>query len=146
MTVSRCRKLWCPKCWNQLVGNFHVYLHAKNKLFQSLSFLTYCKEISNLLFWASWICLATHLKWYYPFEETFELLAKNQRFPWYITKILQTCYFGNFGQAWLGNTQSDTINLWKTFLLMIDFIPPFFRRCCKDKQTSYFGCFGHPNW
>ena len=29
MIVSPCRHLWCPKCWNQLVGNFDVYLHAK---------------------------------------------------------------------------------------------------------------------
>ena len=23
-----------PKCWYQLAGNFHVYLHAKNKIHQ----------------------------------------------------------------------------------------------------------------
>ena len=32
MTVSSCRKLWCRKCWNQLAGNFDVYLHAKTQL------------------------------------------------------------------------------------------------------------------
>ena len=32
ITVSSCRKLWCPKCWNQLVGNLDVSLHAKNQL------------------------------------------------------------------------------------------------------------------
>ena len=29
MIVSPCRPPWCPKCWNQLVGNFDIYLHAK---------------------------------------------------------------------------------------------------------------------
>ena len=31
-SISPCRKLWCPKCWNQLVMNFDVYVHAKNQL------------------------------------------------------------------------------------------------------------------
>ena len=133
MTVSRCRKLWCPKCWNQLVENFYVYLHAKSELLQSLlSFLTYCKEIPNLLFWAIWICLATHLKWCYQFEVIFDvyLLTKNKRFPWYITNILQTCYFGNFGHAWLprntklvilgnldtpGHTPKVMLSIWRNF-------------------------------
>ena len=30
MIVSPCRKLWCSKCLNQLVGNFGSYLKAKN--------------------------------------------------------------------------------------------------------------------
>ena len=29
MIVAPCRHPWYPKCWNQLVGNFDVYLHAK---------------------------------------------------------------------------------------------------------------------
>ena len=32
MLVSPCRHLWCPKCWNQPVGNFDVHLQAKNGL------------------------------------------------------------------------------------------------------------------
>ena len=31
--VSPCRKLWSPNCWNQLVGHFDVYLHAKIQLY-----------------------------------------------------------------------------------------------------------------
>ena len=27
--VSPCKHPWCPKCWNQFVGNLDVYLHAK---------------------------------------------------------------------------------------------------------------------
>ena len=49
----------------------------------------------------------THLQWWYQFEEIFDvyLEAKNRLhyscFPWDISKILQTCYFGYFGQVWL---------------------------------------------
>ena len=32
MIVSPCRNLSCSKCLNQLVGNFDVYLYAKNQL------------------------------------------------------------------------------------------------------------------
>ena len=62
MIVSLCRKLWCPKCWNQLVENF-VYLHVK-KSTPSLSsfFLRYCKDIGNLLFWELWECLTIPIK------------------------------------------------------------------------------------
>ena len=48
----------------------------------------------------------TYLNWY-QFIETFNvyLQAKNQlhpsRFPWDIARILQTCYFGYLGHAWL---------------------------------------------
>ena len=32
MKVSLYRKFWYPKCWNQLAGNFNVYLHTKHQL------------------------------------------------------------------------------------------------------------------
>ena len=35
------------KRWNQLEGNFYVYLHAKNQLPLLTSFLRYCKDIAN---------------------------------------------------------------------------------------------------
>ena len=35
--VSPFIKIWCPKCWNKLVGHF-VHLHAKNQLRHSLLF------------------------------------------------------------------------------------------------------------
>ena len=44
----------------QFVDNFHAYLHSKKQLHLSLSFLRYCKEIKNLLFWIIWTCLVTH--------------------------------------------------------------------------------------
>ena len=54
MIVLPCRKLWCSKCWNQLAGNFDVYLHAKKSASFLTSFLSCCKEIPNLLFWELW--------------------------------------------------------------------------------------------
>ena len=30
--LSHCRKYWCPKWWNQLLGNFDVYLPQKSQL------------------------------------------------------------------------------------------------------------------
>ena len=32
MIVLPWRKLWWPKCWSQLVGDFNTYFHAKNQL------------------------------------------------------------------------------------------------------------------
>ena len=57
MIVSPWRKLWCPKCWNQLVGNFDVYLHVKKLTSTLISFLRHCKDIANLLFSELWECL-----------------------------------------------------------------------------------------
>ena len=36
VVVSPCRKFWCSKCWNQLVGNW--CLHAKSQLHHKLFF------------------------------------------------------------------------------------------------------------
>ena len=71
--VSPCGKLWCPKYWNQLVGNFLVYLHVKYKIQYNIFFsediakilptfyfgyfLKYCKDITILLLWVLWECL-----------------------------------------------------------------------------------------
>ena len=33
MIISPCRKLWWPKCWNQLVRNFDVYLQFISNIF-----------------------------------------------------------------------------------------------------------------
>ena len=47
----------------------------------------------------------TDLKCWYQIEKTFGLLSACRKstpcFPWDIAKILQTCYFGYFGHAWL---------------------------------------------
>ena len=77
--VSTCRKL------------SHLFA-CKISTSSLTSFLWYCKERANLLFWVIWACLAINLN------------KKNQlhpsRFPWDIAKILQT-YFLYFGHAWL---------------------------------------------
>ena len=45
------------------------------------------------------------------------------------------------------HTQSNTINLWKNFVLIcrkkINLIPHVFWSYCKDMKTFYFGYFGH---
>ena len=43
--VSPCRRLLSPHCWNQVVGNFYVYLHAKKQLHHSLLSWSDCKLI-----------------------------------------------------------------------------------------------------
>ena len=49
MLISTCRKIWC--------------LSSCEKSNTSLtSFLKYCWDIANLLFWALWACLATPIK------------------------------------------------------------------------------------
>ena len=92
-TVSICRKL--------------SWLYACKKSASSLTFfLKYCKELANLLFWV-FEHASPHLKWYYQFEEIFDvyLKAKNQlhsfHFPWDTAKTLQICYSGYFGKAYL---------------------------------------------
>ena len=60
--VQLCRKLRCSEYWSQLVASFHAYLHAKNQPQIISSFLRYCREIANLLFWVIWHACQTHLQ------------------------------------------------------------------------------------
>ena len=90
----------------------------------------------------------THLKWEHQFEENFDiyLQAKNQLhsscFPWYTAKILQTCYFGYFGQAWLDAPIMIVSSCRKLLHLSAcrktTSSPTFFWRYCKYIQTPYF--------
>ena len=58
MIVSPCRKLWCPKYWNQLWR-----LSACKKSTSCLtSCLKYCKDIANLLVWELWECSIIPIK------------------------------------------------------------------------------------
>ena len=94
--VSPSRNLWCPKCWKQVLGNFHVCLHAKSQLHL---FLRCCKDIASLIFWelcqyltisnkivvSIWSkdsCLSTCKK------SSVSILPENVPEKW------QTCYFG----------------------------------------------------
>ena len=47
--VSPFIKIWCPKCWNKLVGHF-VHLHAKNQLRHSLLFKDTPEKQQNFYF------------------------------------------------------------------------------------------------
>ena len=41
--------------------NFDVYLHTKKSTSSLTSFLRYCKDITNSLFWELWECLIMHI-------------------------------------------------------------------------------------
>ena len=63
MIVSPWRKLWYPRSWNQLVGNFDVYLHAKiNFIFNFFIERDFFKDTATLLFWELWECLTIPIK------------------------------------------------------------------------------------
>ena len=137
---STCRKLSC--------------LSVCKKSTSSLTFfLKYCKEIADLLFWIIWACLATHT-----YNDSINLkkpltfiCRQKINFTLHvfieIAKILQTCYFGCFGHAWLCIPKVILSPCRKLLSLPASkkstSFPIFFWRYCKDMQTSYFGYFGH---
>ena len=90
MIVSPCRKMWCPKCWNQRVGNFTVYLHAKDQ-FHLISFLRYCKDIANLLFWELWECLITLINIIVSICSKLSCLSVYEKSTSSITSFLRYC-------------------------------------------------------
>ena len=47
--VLPCRKIWYPKCWNQLVENFDVYRQAKSLIYHSTSFKDIPKKLANFI-------------------------------------------------------------------------------------------------
>ena len=49
-SITLYRKLWCSKCWNQLVRNFDVYLHAKNQLHLLLLFWGTVRKLQTCYF------------------------------------------------------------------------------------------------
>ena len=74
-------------------------------------------------------------------------------FPSDIAKLLQICYIGYFGYAWLCTPEviqsycrklSCYLQAKKHTSDFTTLLPQsFFWRHCKDMQTPYFGCFGH---
>ena len=48
MKVWSCRKIWCPKGWDQLVGKFNVYIPSNNLMNRYLMQITL---YFFLLFW-----------------------------------------------------------------------------------------------
>ena len=94
MMVLLYRELWCPKCWNQLVA---IICMQKINLISNF-FLRYCKDIAILLFWELWTSSFTPSLRYC--KDIVNLLF------WVLCACLAT------------HTQSDTINLWKTFVFI----------------------------
>ena len=134
--VSVCKKLSC--------------LSACKKSTSSLaSFLRYCKEIANLLFWVISACLATHT------ENDSINLKKSLMFtckqkinfilPVFLEILQRYCklvVLGTFNKP--GYTHLKYYHLVENFRIYLqaketlqshDFL--------KDMQTSYFGYFGH---
>ena len=76
-----------PKCLYQLVENFHIYLHEKNKLHQCFFLLRYCKNITNFSFRVLWTCAANLM---------FICMQKMNSISNFLflryCKVLQTCY------------------------------------------------------
>ena len=101
----------------------HAFLHAKNQFHHSLLF-SYIANSKLVILGNLGMPGHTHLKWWYQFEEIFDvyLKAKNQvhssRLPWDIARILQICYFGYFGNAWPSPIKNHSTNLWETFMLI----------------------------
>ena len=121
---------------------------ACNKSTSSLiSFLRYCKEIANLLFWLIWACLATPA-WNdtitFMKPSTFMSMEKINFNLHVFLDILQKYFkpvvlgtLGMFGYVypkWKLSCLSAGKKSTPSFMLL--------RRYCKDMQT-YFGYFGH---
>ena len=106
------------------------------------SFLRCCKEIANL-----GIPGRTHLKEKYQFERLlmFTSRKKNQlhpsRFPWDIAKDIETLLLWVLWKCLATHNQSDTINLWKTFVFIcwqkINFIPSVFQEILQ-RYANFF--------
>ena len=132
ITLSICRKLsWLQKSTLSLLLLKILQRNSKLAILDNLGLSGY-----------------THLKWWYQFEETFDvyLHGKNQlhslHFPWDIAKILQTCYFVHFEPGWLRTLKVILWTYRKLPGLSIskksNSSPRFFWRYCKDMETSYF--------
>ena len=128
------------------------YFSACKKSTSSLTFfLRYCKEIANLLFCVIWACLATQTPkmikaiWrnLFIFRQKIKFIL--ELFFEILQRYCKLTAFGTLGMHDFGQTQSDTINLQKTFAFIcrqkINPRPMLFWRYCKDVQTSYFGYF-----
>ena len=112
----------------------------QKKLTLSLnSFLRYCKEIANLLFWAIWVCFATHAHTHTHTPKMivsiWRNLWKNQlhpsRFPWDIAKVLQSCCFGYFWQSLLHTSKLILSICWKLSSLFVGKV--------SASSTTFFG-------
>ena len=101
------------------------YFSACKKSTSSLKFfLWYCEEIANLLFCVIWACLATQT------PKMIKAIWRNLFIFWQKIKFILELFFeilqryckltafGTLGMHDFGQTQSDTINLQKTFAIL----------------------------
>ena len=120
MIVSLYRKFWSPKCWNQLAGNFDVYLYTKHHfplylLFEIL--WRHCK----LAFLKLWECLTMPIKnhninlW-----ETFTLICmqKINFITQDIAKEIANLLLWQFAHSW-PYTPKMKVSIWRNLILSI---------------------------
>ena len=114
---------------NSLKCLFYLTIECKSSYHNS--FIIYCNDIANFLFWVLCTCLATSTK----NDNTnlqkllmFMCMHKSKLLFWDIVKILQTCYFDYFENVWacpsiwhhlVGNfdVQSVEMNLQETLFI-----------------------------
>ena len=117
------------------------------------SFLRFCKDFPNLLFWIiqAGLAIPTKTNGINLEDSLLSMNAKKQLHPFLlfgdIAKILQTCYFGYFDHVWLWPVKM-VLPAWRNFWCLSS---------CKKKshlflsswtitkilRIWYFGCFGH---
>ena len=156
MLVSPCKKLWYPMCWNQLVENFDVYLHAKTKSTSSVtSFLRYYKDIANLIFWKLWECLTISMKNIVSISSKVFCLSacekKSTSITYFFLKILQRnsklFILGNLSMP--GQNMSKMIaSTWRSLWRLSAgknqlYLSQFPLDIAKILWICYFGYFGH---
>ena len=152
------RKLSRLKCWNQLVGNFDVYLHAK-KTWSNLFFKKYCKDIANLLFWELCECLIISITIIVSFYRALPCLFACKKSTSSLTSFLRYCKeIANllFWEIWAclaTHTLNDNSNLKKPLKfiyrqkikLILHVFFEILQRYCKLIPLGTLGISGYAN-
>ena len=161
MIASPCRKLWCPNCWNKLVGNSHPYLHAKNHLHHSRFLMILLRNSKLVILSNLGMPGQKHMKWQYHFEGTFDVYLQaiinfiRHVFLETLQRYCKLVILDTLGMS--GHTHSKWYyQLVENFCVYLQakksgFSATFFWRFCKYMQTCYFGTlvlpgYAHPNW
>ena len=113
---------------------------------KSTSFLTFflrLQKIPNLIFWVIWTCLAfsllvlCNIMW-----RNLWCLSTGKKINFILhvfLQILQTCYFGYFGHAWVCTPKNGIIDLQKTLMFICmpktNFINYFFLEILDFKES-----------
>ena len=111
------------------------------------SFLKYCKDIENLLFWELWECLIIPIKIILPIISKLPCLSECKKLTSSLNSFSRYC-FGYSGNAWLCKPK---VILSKCRKLHCSFVSKevtspsmLFWRYCKDVQTYFLGTLGMP--